>query len=117
MQQLLCQMAVQCGGVFNDIGVSCVCIASTSHIFANRLPQNDRRWADAIRRRHQRCPVAAAPISHASRYLLLCEAMESNAETQPLSASSSKGVVGGPYVPTTACRLPAAAAGQVRQLP
>src|SRR5271157_3095136 len=48
--------------VFNDVGVSCVCRASASHIFANRVPQRDRRWADAIRRRQQRSPVAAVPM-------------------------------------------------------
>jgi len=41
------------------------------HVFAqHRLlissriacPQRDRRWADAIRRRHQRSPVAAVPM-------------------------------------------------------
>src|SRR5271165_4668364 len=48
--------------VFNDVGVSCVCTASASHIFANRVPQRDRRWADAIWRRHQQSPVPAVPM-------------------------------------------------------
>ena len=39
-----------------------VCIASISHTLANRPPRSHRHWADAIRRRHERCPVAAAPI-------------------------------------------------------
>ena len=46
----------------STIGVSCICIASASHIFANRVPEGDRRWADVIRRRHQRSPVAAVPM-------------------------------------------------------
>jgi hypothetical protein len=44
---------------------------------------------------------------HASRFLLLCEAMESNAEIpplRPLSVSSRSAACHGPSVPTTACR-------------